>query len=416
MFCVNDHRYGEREQQQFFQAFARHSLLGSARGKRIAACLADPAQWLALCLYLRQQGGSVFPIHPTTPREAAQRLARRAACHGLIFQDLEDSQLLDDRPADAAAVLLQMSSGTTGEPKCIERTWAAIDAEIQSYNAAFPAAGDLQPVVACPVTHSYGLICGVLAALARGQSPIVVTNMNPRYLLKRLAQCERPLLYAAPTLLTMLARLLPPGERLHAVMTSGALMSRGAFEELKRRSDHIFQQYGCSEVGCIALNPRTGAPHEVGYPLAHLKVSAGERAEVPAEIRVQLPGQAVPTRDLGYFDEDGMLCFLARLDDTINVAGINVYPQEVEDVVLEYADIQDAVVYKKADPYAGERVCLKFTAGVPVDTDRLRAWCATQLTPYQTPVDLLQVETLPRLANGKINRRQLARDPAPADA
>src|SRR5690606_4303831 len=114
------------------------------------------------CLYLKARGGSAFPMHSTTPLKAAQRLAERARCHQLLFLGVQDPIAITQREPDAEPVLVQMSSGTTGEPKCIERTWAAIDREIEAYVSHFTQAQDLQPVIACPVTHSYGLICGVL--------------------------------------------------------------------------------------------------------------------------------------------------------------------------------------------------------------------------------------------------------------
>ncbi|MAL97376.1 MAG: acyl-CoA synthase [Alteromonadaceae bacterium] len=425
MLYVNDHFVSQTEHQQSYSNFARHPLLANCRGMRFAICLEDPARWISLCLYLRDHGASVFPIHPTTPRDAAERLARRARCHVFFFGAIsapsvagsaaaEDSQVLDRRALDTEAVLVQMSSGTTGAPKCIERSWAAIGTEIDSYIMSFNVAAEMTPVVACPTSHSYGLICGVLVALTRGQTPVIVTNMNPRYLLRRLSECERPLLYAAPALLNTLMRLLPENQRFHAVMTSGAPMNRGAFEALKRKADHVFQQYGCSEAGCVALNTKSDAANAMGRPLPHVAVVAGENADTPAEIRVEVGQQTILTRDLGYLDECGVLCFVARLDDTINVAGINVYPGEIEDIMLEYPDIDDAVAYKKTDPYAGERVCLKFTASVDVDIALLRAWCTTQLSPYQIPVELIQVTRIPRSGNGKTNRRQLVEDPTPA--
>ena len=114
----------------------------------------------------------------------------------------------------------------------------------------------------------------------------------------------------------------------------------------------------------------------------------------------------VATRDLGYFNARG-LCFVSRLDDTINVAGVNVYPQEVEEVILGFKGVSEAIVYKRLDPYAGERVCLQFTAEQELDTSVLRQWCATRLSPFQVPLEIRQVHAIAKLDNGKVNRRSL---------
>ena len=63
------------------------------------------------------------------------------------------------------------------------------------------------PVIAAPVTHSYGLIAGVMVGLGRGRVPVVLDSANPKTILRQLAGIETPLLYAAPTLLHVLARL-----------------------------------------------------------------------------------------------------------------------------------------------------------------------------------------------------------------
>src|SRR5690606_8442355 len=346
MIYVNDTFHSlediERRQRQFEQIPA----LRDCHGQRFGVCLADPVEWIALCLYLKAHGGSAFPMHSATPLKAAQRLAERAHCHQLLFLSVQDPIAVSTRGKDEEPVLVQMSSGTTGEPKCIERTWAAIDREIEAYVSHFTQAQDMQPVIACPVTHSYGLICGVLVALRRQLTPVIVTNINPKYVLRKLREYPRSLLYSSPAQLHTLISLLAPGQRLHGVMTSGTIMPRQWFEALRDKTEHCFQQYGCSEAGCIAINRDMQAANAIGQPLPHVRVTAGNGPDAPSEIQVVSDGRIICTRDLGYFDPDGTLHFLARLDDTINVGGINVYPQEVEDVFLQRPEIRDAVVYK----------------------------------------------------------------------
>ena len=408
MIYVNDAHYS----RDFFSArFAYYDtlpVLHDCAGKRLAVCLTDTAEWIALCLFIKQKKGSVFPIHAATPLEAARRAAHRAGCHQLLFHDVDQPLVVHEREADAQGMLVQMSSGTTGEPKTIARTWESIDEEIASYIASFTLAATMTPVVACPVTHSYGLICGVLVALQRGVQPIIITQINPKYLLRILRAQPQHLLYASPTLLNTLCQLLPAGNEFHAVMTSGAVMPKPWFQSVQKKTLFLFQQYGCSEAGCVALSQSVRAANEMGKVLPHLKLSAGADSEAPAEIVVTKQGAPIFTQDLGYLDAQGNLFFVARLDDTINVAGLNVYPQEVEDVLLEYPLITEAVVFRKLDAYAGERACLKFIAREAVDFNHLRAWCAKHLAPHQVPHEFEQVEEIPRLPNGKINRKSLA--------
>ncbi|MCP1549621.1 siderophore synthetase component/acyl-coenzyme A synthetase/AMP-(fatty) acid ligase [Methylorubrum zatmanii] len=382
--------------------------LRGGSGERVAARFRDTAQSLAFILAARRSGASLLPIHPALPDEGARRLAARAGCHRLFLDGLEGEALDAAPPVPGEGELLQMSSGTTGEPKCIARPWGAVEREIESYVGAFTEPDGMTPVIACPITHSYGLICGLFVGLRRGRVPVIVDTTNPKYLLRRLREIERPVLYTAPAMLHTLARLLPGGESLHAAMVSGTLLPAPWFSAIRGRVTHLFQQYGCSEAGCIAINPDLRRADAIGRPLPHHRVRAGTGPEAPAEIVVEGEGGAIRTADLGYLQPDAMLVFVARKDDTINVSGLNVYPGEVEDVVMAMPGITDAVAFARPDPFAGERVTLLFSADTPVPPRALQDWCRRWLAGHQVPVEAVQVGAIPREANGKISRRAVA--------
>ena len=385
---INDETFTPDYFERRFAEFAALPHLADCSGRRYAVCVESPAEWLALCLYLRRYDASVAPLHSNTPLEAAKRTARRLRCDELLYYSASTSVCVAPGSAPAArGVLVQQSSGTTGEPKSVERTWDSLDREIDSYNAALGDRAGEVALIACPVTHSYGLVSGVLAALSRGARPVVLANINPKYVIRRALEASDQLLYASPTLLNVMVQLLADRRIPCAVMTSGAPMHTAGFTALVRHCARVLQQYGCSEVGCISLTPDAAqGPGDLGVPLEHLAVSAGTDRSALEEIRVLVGGKAVDTRDLGYF-ADGRLQFAGRMDDTINVAGVNVDPLEVEEVVLEFPGISEAVVYKRGDAYAGERVCVKFVAETSVDTAQLRRFCAANLSPFAVPLE-----------------------------
>lgn len=438
MLQIDDTFYSTTDFQKQDELFDSFFKLNDENQKPIAVCLQDTQTWLALCLYFKKQNVSVMPIHPSTPLTAAKRLAKLAGCDTLYFHEitqsieLTSSELSNTQKTSFQdtpfAGLIQMSSGTTGEPKCIVRSWQSIDIEVDNYIKAFSLPNTMTPVIACPTTHSYGLISGVLVALARGKTPIVITSINPKYLIKQLLSCEQPLLYASPTLLRSLMRLWPKQPQLHAAMTSGTMMSQVVFDELQAKIIHLFQQYGCSEAGCISVNQKMTTPQAIGEPLPHWQVDAGESIGHLAEI-VATPSpefsedlSIVYTQDLGYFvhqrenpqrnsGDTTMLHYVSRQDDTIIVAGLNVYPQQIEDIVLTHPHIIDAVVFKIEDVYAGHRVCLHYvadTSNLELKTNDVRSWCQQQMAEYQVPQQLFSVDKIDRMANGKISRKQLA--------
>lgn len=377
--------------------------------RRYALCFGSTIEWLSLFFAIRKSGASVLPIHPSTPYSAARRLAETAQCERLIYRNYPEEKLIPSESPSSTGQLLQMSSGTTGAAKCIARDWTEIDCEVETYVKTFREPDTMTPVIACPTTHSYGLICGILVALARGQVPTLVDTGNPKHLLAILRDTERPLLYSSPAILHTLSRLLPEKEKLYATMTSGTLLPEPWFARIREKSQHMFQQYGCSETGCIAINPDVRASDEMGFVLPHHAAITGNSRETASEIIIQSrDGRAINTRDLGYQRADGMLVFMSRMDDMINVSGLNVYPKDVEDTVMAMATIRDAVAFRKADQFAGERVVLLYSASQSVPPKDIRDWCSNHLASHQLPSDLVQVEEIPRQANGKINRRDIA--------
>ncbi|WP_324728123.1 AMP-binding protein [Lysinibacillus fusiformis] len=405
MFYVNDQFYTVEDIEKQFDIYERLPHLKECNNRRLAICTDDIFQYIALCLYIREKEGSVVPIHPATPKEGAIRIASTAGSHLLLFQSIDDFIELSNFSNNQEGVLVQMSSGTTGDPKCIERTWSSVDEEIESYVQTLPVDSLTNSIVACPVTHSYGFICGVLACIRRGAKPVIITNNNPKYMLKKLKEYPQHILYGAPALLYTLSRLLPSDQQFDRVMTSGTVMPHSWLTSLREKSNQVLQQYGCSESGCVAIHPNVEDPKEMGYPLPHVKVTAGDK-QTPSEIIIETSTQTIYTKDLGYLDNN-ILSFLARIDDTINVAGLNVYPQEVENVLMDEPRIVEAVVYKKQDHLSGERVCALYVSDVPIDHIELREWCRKFLAPHQIPVEFVFVHEIQKLPNGKISRKKL---------
>lgn len=392
---------------EFEDAAARISTqigFNEKRSGRYAVCFNDTFEWLSFFFAIKKVGASVLPIHPSTPYAAARKLAVTANCDRFFHNSLTGEVLESGEPSTSGQ-LLQMSSGTTGAAKCIARRWQEIELEVESYVATFREPDTMTPVIACPTTHSYGLICGILVALKRGKVPVIVDTTNPKHILKVLRETERPLLYSSPAVLHTLARLLPEGEQLHAAMTSGTLLPDPWFTLIRVKSRYLFQQYGCSEAGCIAINPDMQAAGDMGFVLPHHSLSTGRDEQNAGEIVI---GNSIHTRDLGYRRKDGMLVFMSRMDDMINVSGLNVYPKDVEDAVMALPGVTDAVAFRKADRFSGERVTLLYSTNLPVSSSEVREWCSHRLASHQLPMEMQQVANIPRQANGKISRREVA--------
>jgi long-chain acyl-CoA synthetase len=115
------------------------------------------------------------------------------------------------------------------------------------------------------------------------------------------------------------------------------------------------------------------------------------------------------TGDLAVVNDDGYLFLVDRVKDLIIVSGFNVYPAEVEEVLVEHPAVDAAAVVGVAHPHSGEAIkaFVVVADGFAVEEDDLIAWCAEQLARYKCPSKVMFVDELPQNVSGKVLRRTL---------
>ncbi|HET9608040.1 MAG TPA: AMP-binding protein [Acidimicrobiales bacterium] len=214
---------------------------------------------------------------------------------------------------------------------------------------------------------------------------------------------------------------------------------RSAFEA--RFGLPVLATYGLSEAPTVvAIDGRSGDDHvpgASGRPLPHLAVRiagddgaslpAGEAGEIcvgPADDRYRtmlgywqrpdataqaLAGGELHTGDIGFLDEDGLLHVRDRKSLVILRGGANVYPAEVERVLLDHPAVEAGAVLGVPDERLGERVAavVEASTGAEVDVDDVRAHLLAHLARYKVPEQIAVVDALPRNAMGKIVRTEL---------
>jgi long-chain acyl-CoA synthetase len=147
-------------------------------------------------------------------------------------------------------------------------------------------------------------------------------------------------------------------------------------------------------VGTIYLSTR-GAPFR--YHNAEEKTAAAFR------------GDYFTVGDMGYLDGDGYLYISDRKHDMIISGGVNIYPREIENVVVEHPDVVDVAVLGVPDPRWGESVVavVERRPGSSLDAAALQAWCRERIADYKVPRHVQLVAELPRDPNGKVLKRFL---------
>ncbi|HZZ63530.1 MAG TPA: AMP-binding protein [Roseiarcus sp.] len=163
------------------------------------------------------------------------------------------------------------------------------------------------------------------------------------------------------------------------------------------------------EVAVFDARDRTAPPGEVGEVVVRGDTVMAGYWKLPAESSAALRSGWLHTGDLGAFDEHGFLTLLDRAKDLIISGGSNIYPREIEDVLLEDPGVAEAAVIGAPDPEWGERVMavLVPAPGAVIDVARLERLCLERIARFKRPKLWRIVDGLPKNSAGKVLKRNL---------
>ncbi len=364
---------------------------------------------------------------------------RRALADGR-WQPFEDVEV---SPDDVA--FLQYTGGTTGVSKGAVLTHRNMLSNVLQGEAWFASSttrGADVVITALPLYHVYSLTCNLLTFVKLGGHNILITN--PRDLGSFLADLKRyPFTYISGVNTLFNALLNEPGfaqldfRRLRISSAGGMAVQRAVAERWKQvTGSTLLQGYGLTETSpVVTANPAeleefTGS---VGLPLPSTDVSirdeqgeplgVGEVGEIcvrgpqvmagywnrPTETAaVMLDGGWLRTGDLGRLDERGFLFIEDRKKDLIIVSGFNVYPNEIEDVVMRHPGVLEVAAVGVPDERAGEAVKIFVVKKDPsLTASALQDYCRGELTGYKVPRIVEFRDELPKSNVGKVLRRVL---------
>lgn len=347
-------------------------------------------------------------------------------------------------------ILTIFTSGTTGRLKAAQHTQATYAACCANILANLLAIGpDDVMLHAASLFHASGTF--ILPFWIRGATSAVLTRFDPAEFLDSIARWRVTTINLVPTMLAMLFAH-PAIERadtssLRTVIYGASPMPLPLIQRGLALWGPVFMQYyGQTEAPlCITTlrkEDHTGPDAErlllsAGQPSVDVElrvvdphgrdVPAGEIGEVilraPFRMRgyfnapdlndaTLLPDGWLRTRDIGRFDERGYLYLVDRASDMIISGGYNVYPREVEDVLLSHPAVQECAVVGAPDDVWVEAVTafVALKPGASATEDELIAYARARLAAYKTPKSVRFTDTLPKSAVGKVLRRAV-RDP-----
>jgi acyl-CoA synthetase (AMP-forming)/AMP-acid ligase II/NAD(P)-dependent dehydrogenase (short-subunit alcohol dehydrogenase family) len=339
--------------------------------------------------------------------------------------------------------IVTLTSGTTGTPKGATRS-VKLRALAPLAVAGLLDLGRIKPapragepiLVAPPLFHLYGLI-GLGVGFALGSPIVIRRRFDPEATLASIERHRAGMLLAVPTMLGRIMDLPAATRRRYdtsslRMIISGAapLAPELATAVMDQFGDILYNGYASTEVGSGALRDLRAAPGTVGRPAAGvtIKILDEEGLELPqgttGRIFVGSPllfegytgggskeviDGLMSTGDVGHFDAHGRLFIDGRDDDMILSGGENVFPQEVEELLLCHDAVADAAVYGIADPDFGQRLAalVVLLPEASASEDELRQFVRERLARYKVPREIRFVEELPRTSTGKLQRRKL---------
>ncbi|MGW5570481.1 acyl-CoA synthetase [Nocardia thailandica] len=332
-----------------------------------------------------------------------------------------------------------LTSGTTGLPKGAPRTKVSpLVSALFVDRIPFPRLGAV--VIVSPLFHATGFGMWTVAT-ALADHTVLSRRFDPEATVALLAEHRAEMLVAVPTMLHRLVALPPEVLARHDLSALRVIAIAGSAlsPELAARvrdtfGDVLYNVYGSTEVAVASVaqpHELRRAPGTVGRPPVTTTIALFDEEDRPVRVaglrgRVfvrsgapfegytdgrhkQIIDGFMSTGDMGHFDRDGLLFIDGRDDDMIVSGGENVYPLEIENLLIALPGVDDVAVVGVPDAEFGTRLRAVVVAGAnaALDADAIRNHVRANLARYKVPRDVIFVDELPRNATGKVVRRAL---------
>jgi acyl-CoA synthetase (AMP-forming)/AMP-acid ligase II len=405
-------------------------LIGGALSRRPIAPLGTKLQADELADIVARLRSSHLLMSPER-RELGDQVAAAAGVEAVLVDTTpEPVEPLADvcRPDDT--IVIVHTSGTTGQPKPIRIVQRPMAHRVDVYREAMQIGPGDRYCSASPFYHTAGVAMDV-TVLGMGVA-IIPQDWFSVENWRRAGRLGATCTLLVPTMIDMLLAKGALGDAQPRVLQYGAMPIHP--ETLKMALDvlpdtRMLQIFGQTEASPIArlthedhvlaANSRPDLLLSVGRPAMHVELRVEQPdADGIGEIAVRAPHLFQVdadgwrrTGDLGAISDEGYLSLHGRVDDRIIRGGENIYPIEVELVLLEHPQVRECAVIGVPDRRWGEvvkAVVVPQPTGATPDVDELRQLVASRLPHFKVPAEYEFIEELPRNAAGKVVRRQLA--------
>jgi long-chain acyl-CoA synthetase len=358
--------------------------------------------------------------------------------------------LMADDPAFMSAVsgtpavekgkpaLYLYTSGTTGRPKGVVLTHDNLLANVESCQRA--GEFDHRDSFLCllPFFHTYAITGTFLLPLLNGSKMVLVDRFQPAKVLGLIQEHRISVFLAIPSMYRVLAGTEGPFDvsSVRFPISGGEPLPLAVAEAFEKRFGvPIFEGYGQTEAAPVVTLNTPGARKlgTIGRALPGVEVAiwddqnrilpTGEIGEImvrgrnvmcgyhhlPEETEKTITEEWLHTGDLGKLDEDGYVTITGRKKDLIISAGENIYPREIEEILVLHPSVKEVAVIGVKDEVRGEvpKAFVIARENTTIDDRELRTFCREKLANYKIPKYFEIVADLPRTPTGKVLKRML---------
>lgn len=428
----------ERIEALAFQ-LRRRSPAAPPRQPRIGILLEDPLQALLAFFAAGRAGGIALMLDTTWPdalREqiltaSAPDLVLNAATFEVLAAGAEEPPPYTlPVPASGDLFYAGFTSGSTGTPKGFARTHRSWTESFRLSAAAFGTSAADKVLVCGGLVHSLHLYAAV-EGLCAGACVELMPRFQPKSVARRLAEAGITILYATPTQLQLILRDIEAAPSLRLVLSSGAKLQPEDRQLLGRRLPgvRLCEFYGASEMSFVSLQDGVAPDGSAGRPFPGVSVeirdadgcvlAPGETGHLwvrsPLLFQGYICGGGEEVRwqdgwltigDRGWFDDAGYLYLAGRDKRMINSSGLNIFPEEVEQVLRAVPGVTAAAVFGVPDRLRGQRLVAAIwpdpeAAGSLIDGSQLRRAVLAALGRARCPRNFLLFNAFPLTPGGK---------------
>ena len=405
---------------------------GYAKGDRLAVHLANRIELIDLYLACVKLGVIFVPINILyRDREITHIVTDAEPREVITAETLVPGSGSGLRPVTAldggtpAAIIY--TSGTTGTSKGAVLTHDNFAANAATLTACWRISDRDRFLLALPLFHIHALGNGLHTWLLSGCRMRLIERFDHHTAQQELLDFQPTLFFGVPAIYIRLLELDPEaareiGQRMRLFVSGSAPLPAHVLERFRERfGQTILERYGMTETFMNTSNPYVGERRAgtVGLPLPGVSVRiengellvrgpnvfAGYWRRDEATAAAFTGDGFFRTGDLAACSEDGYFTLLGRKSDLIISGGFNIYPREIEELLLEQPGVREAAVVSAADEIRGE-VPVAYLVG-DFDPAALERACRSQLASFKVPRRFIRIESIPRTALGKVQKHLL---------